>query len=186
LFRQLLERETEQLGWNSVFRTLRLMELSGECVSGYFFEDIRGIQFASWEALRELSEPLAEDGLYWMNCTDPASLAGIKLDALKGNYPSRLAGSYLVFRGENPLLFSKRNGKDLDFFIDEKDPDALEALGFFKVLLSREFKPLKSIKVETVNGLSVSESPYKEVLKQAGFRDNYITLILSRVSSDYR
>ncbi len=185
LFRQLLERETDVLNWNSVFRTLRLMELSGECVSGYFFEDIRGIQFASWEALRELSEPLDEERIYWMNCTDPASLAGIKVDVLKGNYPSRLAGNHMVFRGENPLLFSKRSGKDLDFFFDENAPDSLEALSFFKLLLGREFQPLKSIRVETVNGLPVSESPYKDVLKQAGFRDNYSTFILSRVSSDY-
>jgi ATP-dependent Lhr-like helicase len=161
LFRQLLERETETLNWNSVFRTLRLMELSGECVSGYFFEDIRGIQFSSWEALRELSEPLDEEGMYWMNCTDPASLSGIKVDALRGNYPSRLASNHMVFRGENPLLFSKRNGKELDFFIDGKDPDSIEALGFFKILLSRDFNPLKSIKVEMVNGLPVSESLYK-------------------------
>jgi ATP-dependent Lhr-like helicase len=186
LFRQLLERETETLNWNSVFRTLRLMELSGECVSGYFFEDIRGIQFSSWEALRELSEPLDEEGMYWMNCTDPASLSGIKVDALRGNYPSRLASNHMVFRGENPLLFSKRNGKELDFFIDGKDPDSIEALGFFKILLSRDFNPLKSIKVEMVNGLPVSESLYKEILKQAGFRDNYNSFILSRGGSSYR
>ena len=185
LFRQLLERETEQLNWNAVFPTLRLMELSGECVSGYFFEEIRGIQFASWEALRELSQPLDEKGLYWMNCTDPASLSGIKVDALKGNFPARLAGSHMVFRGERPLLYSKRNGRELDFFCDENSPDCLEALGFFKVLLSREFKPLKSIKVETVNGRPVSESPYREVLKQAGFRDNYSVYILSGVINSY-
>jgi ATP-dependent helicase Lhr and Lhr-like helicase len=181
LFRQVLERETDVLNWNSVFRTLRLMELSGECVSGYFFEDIRGIQFASWEALRELSEPMDEDVMYWMNCTDPASLSGIKVDALKGNYPSRLAGSHMVLRGENPILFSKRNGKELDFFLDEAAPDSLEALGFFKILLSREFSPLKSIKVETINGLPISESPYREILKQSGFRDNYNVFILSGV-----
>ena len=179
LFRQLLERETDQLSWNAVFPTLRLMELSGECVAGHFFEDIRGLQFASWEALRELSEPLDEEALYWMNCTDPASLSGIKVDALKGNYLSRLNGSHMVFRGENPILFSKRKGKELDFFTDENDPDALEALGFFKVLLSREFAPLKSVRVETVNGKPVSGSPYRDILKQAGFRDNYKVFILS-------
>ena len=181
LFRQLLERETDQLNWNAVFRTLRLMELSGECVSGYFFEDIRGIQFTSWEALRELSEPLDDKGLYWLNCTDPASLSGIKIDALKGNYPNRLATNHMVYRGEKPLLFSKRNGKELDFFIDDKDPDTLESLGFFKILLSREFKPLKSIKVETINRIPVSESPYRDVLKEAGFRDNFNVFILSGI-----
>jgi ATP-dependent Lhr-like helicase len=179
LFRQLLERETDQLSWNTVFRTLRLMELSGECVSGYFFDNIRGIQFASWEALRELSEPLDENSLFWMNCTDPASLSGIKIDAVKGNYPPRLSTSHMVFRGDKSILYSKRNGKDLDFFTKENETDTLESLSFFKTLLSREFKPLKSIKVETVNSLPVAESPYRDVLKEAGFRDNFNKFILS-------
>jgi ATP-dependent Lhr-like helicase len=181
IFRQILERETDQLGWNAVFRTLRLMELSGECVSGYFFDSIPGIQFASWDALRELSEPLEETGFFWMNCCDPASLSGIKIDALKGNYPSRLITNHMVFRGEEPILFSKRNGKELEFFSGVDNPDTLEALGFFRVLLSREFKPLKSIRVEKINGIPVSESPYSEVLKRAGFRDNFNVLILSGI-----
>lgn len=181
LFRQLLVRETGPLSWNSVFSTLRLMELSGECVSGYFFDNIRGIQFASWDALRKLNEPLDKKHIYWMNCTDPASLSGIKVDALKGQYPNRLKTNHMVFRGDKPLLFSKRNGRELDFFTDENDGDSLESLSFFKVLLSREFKPLKSIKVEIVNGVPASESPYKDVLKQAGFRDNYNVFILSGI-----
>jgi len=178
VFRQLLERETEELSWNTVFRTLRLMELSGECAAGYFFDSIKGLQFASWEALRVLSEPLDETSLYWMNCTDPASLSGIKIDALKGNYPPRLASSHMVFRGARALLHSRRNGKDLTFLIEAEDPEALLSLSFFKTLLTREFKPLKSVKVETVNGRAVAESPYKRVLEEAGFRDNYYSFIL--------
>ncbi len=178
LFRQLLERETEQLGWNAVFRTLRLMELSGECAAGYFFDSIRGLQFASWEALRELAEPLDESALYWMNCTDPASLAGIKLDALKGTYPPRLASSHMVFRGERAILHSRRNGKDLTFFTGPDDPDSLLSLAFFRTLLTRDFNPLKSVKVETVNGEAAAESPYREALKEAGFREHLLTFIL--------
>jgi len=181
LFRQLLERETEPLGWNSVFRTLRLMELSGECAAGYFFDSIMGLQFASWDALRALAEPLDESALYWMNCTDPASLAGIKLDALKGNYPPRLATSHMVFRGDRCLLHSRRNGKDLTFFTGPADSDTLPSLGFFKTLLTRDFLPLKSIKVETVNGLGVTGSPYQAVLKEAGFRENFDSFILRSI-----
>ncbi|MBB6479837.1 DEAD/DEAH box helicase [Spirochaeta isovalerica] len=181
LFRQLLERETEQLNWNAVFPTLRLMELSGECVAGYFFEGVRGLQFASWEALRMLKDPLEQDTLYWMNCTDPASLAGIRLDELKGKYPKRMPSNHMVFRGQNPLLYSLKNGKELEFFTEPDHPDSLESLGFFRTLLSRESEPLKSIKVEKVNGLAVSESPFRKVLKEAGFRDNFNCYILSGV-----
>ncbi|MBN2658550.1 MAG: DEAD/DEAH box helicase [Spirochaetales bacterium] len=181
LFRQLLERETEELNWNRVFPTLRLMELSGECVAGYFFEGIRGLQFASWEALRKLKDPLDKDSLYWMNCADPASLAGIRLDDLKGRYPKRLPSNHMVFRGENPLLYSLKNGRELQFFTEPEHPDSLEALGFFRTLLSREFEPLKSVKVEKVNGLDVSESPFRDVLKNAGFRDNFNCFVLSGI-----
>lgn len=178
LFRQLLEKETDELGWNAVFRTLRLMELSGECAAGYFFDSIPGLQFAAWDALRELSEPLDETALYWMNCTDPASLAGIKIDALKGEYPPRLPGSHLVFRGTACVLQSKRNGRELTFFTEPTDPDTLRSLGFFNTLLTRDFAPLRSIKVERVNGLPPAESPYADVLKQAGFRENLTVFVL--------
>jgi ATP-dependent Lhr-like helicase len=179
LFRQLLEREVDHLKWPALFRTLRLMELSGECVTGQFFTGVRGLQFASWETLRELSEPLDEEALFWMNCTDPASLCGVKLDDLKGLFPSRLASNHMVFRGSKPLLFSRRNGKSLTFHIDPDHGDCLEALSFFKVLLSREFNPLKAVRVEEINEEPYRESPYKPVLEKAGFRDNFSCLIMN-------
>lgn len=42
LFREILEKEAPQLRWGSVFRALRLMELSGEVLAGYFFHGIPG------------------------------------------------------------------------------------------------------------------------------------------------
>ncbi|MGA2108393.1 MAG: hypothetical protein ABSH25_12215, partial [Syntrophorhabdales bacterium] len=47
LFRELLANELPLLQWPAIFRALRLMELSGECLSGHFFEGIPGIQFCS-------------------------------------------------------------------------------------------------------------------------------------------
>ncbi|MFI5369514.1 MAG: ATP-dependent helicase, partial [Spirochaetia bacterium] len=46
LFREILEYELPPLRWSRVFRSLRLMEFSGEVVAGRFFEGIRGLQFA--------------------------------------------------------------------------------------------------------------------------------------------
>ena len=179
LFRTLLEREAPHQNWSALFRTLRLMELSGECVSGRFFEGIRGLQFASWEALRELNQGLDETKLYWMNCTDPASLCGLKEDEFKGLYPSRLATSHMVFRGPRLLLVSRRNGKELDFHVPPEAEDTGIALGLFTLLLGRETDPLKSVRVETVNGEGVGESPYGPVLKTAGFRDNFSCYVLN-------
>jgi ATP-dependent Lhr-like helicase len=50
LFRELLVNEADLLQWRQIFRTLRLMELSGEVLSGYFFEGVPGPQFISHEA----------------------------------------------------------------------------------------------------------------------------------------
>ncbi|MDC7224851.1 MAG: DEAD/DEAH box helicase [Spirochaetales bacterium] len=179
LFRTLLEREAGHQNWAALFRTLRLMELAGECVSGRFFEGIRGMQFASWEALRTLNQPLDGEALYWMNCADPASLAGTKEEVLKGRYPSRLASNHMVFRGDRPLLFSRRNGRELEFFSEPEERESAEALGFFRTLLGRETNPLKAVRVETINGLPLSESPYAPVLKEAGFRDNFSCFIMN-------
>ena len=71
LFRELLERETLLLRWRSLFRTLRLLELSGEVVGGYFFKGVKGIQFASLKAIESLKDGLNENIIYWMNAADP-------------------------------------------------------------------------------------------------------------------
>jgi ATP-dependent Lhr-like helicase len=89
LFRTLLENESQQLQWRAVFRSLRLMELSGEVLSGYFFEGITGLQFVSHEAFRMLQEALPQDAVFWINAADPASLCGLGM-ALSGIH-SRIA-----------------------------------------------------------------------------------------------
>ena len=42
------------------------MELSGEVVTGSFFEGVPGLQFASHAALRALQQPLDEDAVYYL------------------------------------------------------------------------------------------------------------------------
>ena len=110
LFRELLADELPLLQWATIFKALRLMELSGEILSGYFFEGIPGVQFISHEAFRFLNEPLPEESVYWMNAADPASLCGIRLEALKGLLPSRIPSTHLVYRGKRLVLISRRNG----------------------------------------------------------------------------
>jgi ATP-dependent Lhr-like helicase len=173
LFRELVAYELPLLQWAAIFRALRLMELSGEILSGYFFEGIPGVQFISHDAYRFLSEPLPEDRVYWMNAVDPASLAGIKLDSLKGLFPSRIPSTHLVYRGKKVVVISRRNGSILTFNVPPDDPGILDYLSFFKVLLAREFNPEKIITVETINGKSAVESDYARPLKEFGFSGGY-------------
>lgn len=169
LFRELLANELLPLQWRAIFRSLRLMELSGEVLSGYFFEGIPGPQFVSHDAFRMLQEPLPADVVFWINAADPASLCGLGLESLSGS-PPRVPSTCLVYRGSRLVLISKRQGKSLDILVSPDDAHLAEYFTLFKDLLGREFNPLQKISVETVNNGPALQSPYAEALKRYGFR----------------
>ncbi|MGC1401601.1 MAG: ATP-dependent helicase, partial [Thermodesulfobacteriota bacterium] len=173
IFRELLAAELPMFQWARVFKALRVMELSGEILSGYFFEGIPGVQFISHDAFRFLNEPLPDGTIYWLNATDPAALCGIKLEGLKGLLPSRLASTHLVYHGKTLVVISRRNGRVLEFLVPLDDPHILDYLTFFKILLTREFSPEKIITVETINKKPALESEYAGPLMAFGFSRYY-------------
>jgi ATP-dependent Lhr-like helicase len=165
LFRELLQRECPALRWSNIFRALRIMELSGEVMAGIFFHGIPGPQFISHRAFRRLQQKLPEDVIYWINATDPASLCGIQLDAIRGMLPPRITTTHLVFRGTTLVLVSKRNGRDLTFHVPPEDPDLPEYMVSLRHLLMRKFQPVRRISIETINGESSPQSAYVPVLR---------------------
>ncbi len=165
LFREILLKEFTEFTWRSLFRSLRLMELSGEILSGYFFEYIPGPQFISHQAFRTLQRSLPENAIYWMNATDPASLCGLPIDQLKSLLPKRLASTHLVFKGTNLVLISERNGKALTIDIEPDNSQIQEFLAPLKHLLYRQFMPSKQVVIETINQQDAAKSPYIDALK---------------------
>ena len=165
LFREILGKELPGFKWADLFRTLRLMELSGEVLSGSFFEGIPGPQFISHEAFRKLQRNLPAKFIYWLDAQDPASLCGMGLESLKGKLPSRLASNHLVFRGSELVLESQRQGKAIAFHVEPDDPDLVEICGLLRHLLTRQFNPLKKIKVETINDEPAAKSSYLDALR---------------------
>jgi ATP-dependent helicase Lhr and Lhr-like helicase len=180
LFREQLWNELPQMRWAQIFPVLRLMELSGEIVSGQFFKGIPGLQFCTPTALSMLTRGLPKDAVYWMNATDPASPCGIGLDELRPQFPHRLPTTHLVFHGKELVLVSRKNGKELEIKVPHTHPGIPEYLEFFKILVSRDFQPLKYIGVETVNHEPVLESPYKQVLHDFGFKKDYKAMTLMK------
>jgi ATP-dependent Lhr-like helicase len=164
LFRELSQRELPELAWGRLFRALRLMELSGEVVSGQFFEGVPGLQFASHRALATLKAGLPEDAVFWLNALDPASPCGLGLEGGRGELPPRLPGVHLVFHGRRRVLVSRRSGAELTAEVSPDHPDLPAYLEVLKVLLTREFQPLRALTVETVNGDPAAASPYAPVL----------------------
>jgi ATP-dependent Lhr-like helicase len=180
LFRELLWNELPALRWSNIFPVLRLMELSGEILSGHFFKGIPGLQFCTPTALGMLTRGLPEDAVYWLNAADPASPCGIGLDELRPLLPHRLPTTHLVFHGKKLVLVSKKNGKELIFNVTPDHPGIPGYLEFFKTLIGREFQPLKYIGVETVNDQPVLDSPYKEALRNFGFKKDYKAMTLMK------
>lgn len=162
--RSLLEREVPALRWSKVFRTLRLMELSGEVVAGQFFEGLPGIQFASPAALALLRQPTGQDTIAWMNAMDPASVCGLGLEGLE-KLPRRVAGNHLAYCGGQLAVVSESRGRRLQIHLSPEDPRLPECLGFLKNLIERIVKPQRCVTVETINDEAASTSDYRPVLE---------------------
>ncbi|MBI4915939.1 MAG: DEAD/DEAH box helicase [Acidobacteria bacterium] len=163
VFRELLEREPAALGWGRLFRALRLMELSGEVVAGQFFLGLGGLQFALPSALRRLQDGGGGAGVAWMNAADPASPCGLGLD-LGLPLPRRVATSHLVVLGGRVVAVSERRGKALAIAIGPEHPRLPDVLGFLKAMLTRPVRPLRAVRVETINGEPAATGAYREVL----------------------
>ncbi|MFH1488247.1 MAG: DEAD/DEAH box helicase [Pseudomonadota bacterium] len=167
LFRELLQRESPPFQWAALFRTLRLMEFSGEILGGCFFQGIPGLQFISRGAFRRIQRKLPEGAVWWINATDPASLCGLPLQGIRGLLPARLEGTHLVHHGKRLVMISRRKGKNLTFHVPPEDQDIHRYLGPLRHLLTRAFQPLRRIVVETINQEKAPKSPYVDVLRTA-------------------
>lgn len=165
LFRALLEKELPGYRWSDLFRSLRLMEFSGEIMAGYFFDGISGPQFITHGAFQMLQHGFSEESIYWLNATDPVSLCGMQIDPLKGKLPKRVAGTHLVYRGSRLVLISQRMGKKLTIHTSPEDPKLHEYFVVLRHLLNRKFQPKRRITVETINGDSAPKSPYVNALR---------------------
>jgi len=162
LFRERLLQESPALQWRNIFRSLRLMELSGEVFSGYFFENIPGLQFISPKALAELqSQPLDwQKKIFWINAADPVSLCGLGLDNLKGQLPRRIASNHIVYDDGKVVLTSAKNGALIDIAVSPEHPSLNEYFDIFRHLLYRDVLALQKIVIEKINGTSARDSAY--------------------------
>lgn len=165
LFRELLQREAPLFQWREIFRTLRLMELSGEITSGYFFEGVPGPQFISHRALHQFMHRKASDELFWIHAQDPASLCGIQIDELKGQLPRRAEGTHICYMGTAPVLISQKNGSVLTINLEPDHPRLVEIFAPLRNLLDRRFEPKNRIVLETINEEPANRSEYLNVLK---------------------
>ena len=180
IFRDLPGKESSYLQWRSIYKTLPRMELSGEILAGYFFEGLEGPQFLTPETFQQLQKGFDHDAIFWLNACDPASLCGIGPDGLRRNLPKRLATTYLVYHGKKIVLTLKKNGREMEFFIPPDHPLIARYLEVCKVLLTRDFNPLKALVVDSINGATPSRSEYLGNMRAYGFTASHRGLILHK------
>jgi len=193
VFRELLENELPLLRWSRLFRSLRMMEFSGEVVSGRFFDGVSGLQFALPSIVEELAAAQAgepgpekpgpeksgpeksgpEEPVWWINAADPASLCGVDIPALKAVLPSRLSSTHVVFHGSEVVAVSRRRGREVELRVPPDAPRLLEYLAFVKALTGRDARPLNAVHVQTINGELAPASPYKARFLEAGFVEDF-------------
>jgi ATP-dependent Lhr-like helicase len=166
LFRELLMRELPLLRWPKLFRTLRIMELSGEVLSGQFFAGIPGLQFISPAAFRDLRAGLPDDAIFWINAADPASVCGLGLEGLRGALPARRPSNHLVYQGSRVVVVSQRGGRELRIEVAADHAHLERYLEFLGVMLTRQFDPGRAVTVESINGEPAVRSPYAATLER--------------------
>jgi ATP-dependent Lhr-like helicase len=165
LFRELLEHEAPPFRWKRLFSSLRLMELSGEIVSGSFFEGIQGLQFISQAALRNLLARPWKDAVFWLNASDPASPCGLKLLGLPEALPRRVPSNHLTYHGAKLVLVSQRNGRELDFRVPPDAEHLPDYLGVLRHLMTRPTGRIRQLLIERINGEPAPSSPYLDALR---------------------
>ncbi|MEF3697487.1 Lhr family helicase [Desulfolutivibrio sp.] len=179
VFRDMLVRESGAFQWGAAFRALRLLELSGEAVSGRFFDGPAGLQFLSHRGLAVFRRLFGTDAdgrgraapgreTFWLCALDPAApvFAGLVLpgEGAPHRPPRRAEGTHLVFCGQELALVSEGRGKDLFIGPGPDDPATPELFTPLVHLLTRPEKPLRRVAVVRINGQPAVTSPYRPAL----------------------
>ena len=159
LFRELCGREAASFQWRKLYRAMRLMELSGEVVSGHFFDHIPGPQFMTPHSLRYFQEDSCDQVLF-LNAADPISPSGLGLGIHGDHLPRRIASNYLVLHGDQLVLSVAKRGKELRFYVEHDASDIDRYLDVLHHLTHRSFRPIKQLRIETINSEAAVSSPY--------------------------
>ena len=159
--REIANREGGPFRWAGLFRALRIMELSGEIVSGLFFNGLSGPQFAAPAALRSLERGAGAES-FWVNATDPVAPTGLGIE-WPYPLPHRRPGNYLALHRGTLVLTAENYGRRLNFAPDLDEDAFAPALALLTHLLTVRRK----IPVDSIDGAAPNESRYLTRLADA-------------------
>ena len=160
LTRELANREGGALRWSALFPALRVMELSGEVVSGLFFDTFSGPQFALPQAVRQLERLRTAEQTFWISAVDAVSPCGLGT-GIEG-LPQRRLGNHLGYFEGTLAVVSESFARRLTIHLGVDDP-GLDAL---LPNLARLCAARKRLATETINGEPARGSPYLAALSR--------------------
>ena len=167
-------------GFAAVYRVLGTAEENGRVRRGYFVEGLGGAQFAltgAVDRLRDHRDPAEREQdvrVVALAATDPAQPYGAALPwPDSAGRPARQAGVHVVLVDGELVAFLERGEHSLSTFATTADhPEWAELL---KGLVRRG--RYRSLEIRKVDGEPVRETPAREVLEAAGFKDGYKGLV---------
>jgi ATP-dependent Lhr-like helicase len=175
-------------GFGAVYPILRAMEEAGRIRRGYFVDGLGAAQFALGGALDRLRavRDAAEDPdraiSRLLAATDPANPYGAGLpwprrDDADRRPLQRAAGAYVATVDGLAALYLERGGSTLQTLAPADDPGiAAAALRTLAAVVGEG--RLRELVIRKVDGLPVTESPWRESLLAAGFTPGYRGLVL--------
>ena len=178
--RFLLERELPLLNWSGLFSAIRRLELSGELVSGHFFDGLDGPQFMARDQLAAFRDGAGVQGVWTVNACDPAAPLSLLSAAgpWPGLAPTRVASTRITSLGSDIVCVTRRSYRDLDIAVDPDYPGLPAILSFFGETRNRDIDPVGRIILEQINGRTATTSPYASVLRTLGFESDRTRLVL--------
>ncbi len=187
--REVAAVEALEGGFGTTYRVLRAMEESGRVQRGYFVEGLSGGQFAfagAVDRLRALDEAptVASDreaAILVLAATDPANVYGGLVPWPDGPdgapRPRRVPGAYVALRHGRLVLYVGPGGRQMLTFTSTAEggeviPRALDA-----VRKTHRAAGRRRLRVETIDGLAVRDSPRLPWFEAAGFQVSYRSLL---------
>ena len=189
LTKEILAIEGAAVLWASLYRTLRLMEMTGKVRSGYLVSGLGGSQFATTEAIEKLRSSQKErpprqavSRFLLVNTCDPlagaAQLGSPALPSLNGFVRSPL--NYVVICDDHLVLFAAGFGRHLHYPPDTPEEELHGAVTALTGLLSipGHLRPRRAVAVARCNGRPVQESKLAGILLTQGFQPSGEQMIL--------
>ena len=164
--RELANRDGARFAWRRLFPALRVMELAGEVVSGAFFEELSGPQFALPQAAQCFTDLATQPGAganLWLSALDPICPSGLGLSWPGAELPHRRAGNHIALVDGEPMLLSQAGGERLRFLCAPEDPAVVRAWQLF----AAGCRARGRVTLKQINDAPARSSPYLAALPAA-------------------